>query len=88
MRRSRSDVLNLAKEEANFRRVRFTSHAQRQMHSRNAQSEDVRNAILTAKEATYQAKEDTWKLTEGHDLDGDPLTVVIAIDPMRVITVM
>ena len=54
---------------------------------RGVQVVDLYQAIRTAKEATWSDKERTWRLKGGTDTDGEDLTVVVAFDPARVVTV-
>jgi hypothetical protein len=51
-------------------------------------AEDLREALLSAKKATWQPGERTWKLEGGVDRDGEPLAVVVAIDgnAVRIVT--
>jgi hypothetical protein len=49
---------------------------------------DVDEAVRTAMTAIWQADRGTWKLIGGTDLDGDPLTVVVAIDDDRSVTLV
>ena len=49
---------------------------------------DVEEAVRTATAAAWQPDRGTWKLTGGMDLDGDPLTVVVAIDDDRSVTLV
>ena len=57
----------------------FTRHAQDRMDERGASTDDVCNALLTAKRAAYEPERDRWKINGGTDLDGDTLVVVVAI---------
>jgi hypothetical protein len=50
------------------------------MDERNASESDVRNAILSATNAKYDAAKDNYRLSGGADLDGDDMTVVVAIE--------
>ena len=60
--------------------VRLTQHAHDRMDERGVEPEDVCNALVTATGATPEPERDRWKVTGGTDLDGDGLTVVVAIE--------
>jgi hypothetical protein len=67
-------------------RVRFVHHAYQRMDERGATVRDVIKACANATQCTRAAQADRWKAT-GPDLDGDELTVVVAIeDGLLVIT--
>ena len=48
--------------------------------SGGASMQDVFHAAMTAVNVRYQADRRTWKATGGTDLDGEDLTLVIAIE--------
>jgi uncharacterized protein DUF4258 len=58
----------------------FTRHAQDRMDERDASTDDVCNALLTAKGAAHEPQRDRWKVSGGTDLEGDALKVVVAIE--------
>jgi hypothetical protein len=60
--------------------VMFTRHAYARMDERGASTDDVCNALLTAKEAAHDPERDRWKVSGGTDLDGDALKVMVAIE--------
>jgi hypothetical protein len=67
-------------------RVRFSRHAYERMSERGATQRDVIHACVHATKCTRTPKQDRWKVT-GADLDGDALSVVVAIeDGLIVIT--
>ncbi|HWO22455.1 MAG TPA: DUF4258 domain-containing protein [Kofleriaceae bacterium] len=65
---------------AGRRWIRYTGHAFTRMDKRGASRDDVRNALLTATSARWQADEGTWKVDGGHDREGDELTVAVSIE--------
>ncbi|HET7504270.1 MAG TPA: DUF4258 domain-containing protein [Kofleriaceae bacterium] len=60
--------------------VVFTRHAQDRMDERGASTDDVCNALVTARTAAHEPDRDRWKVSGGTDLDGDALQVVVAIE--------
>jgi Domain of unknown function (DUF4258) len=76
------DVLRIVHEHvARGRMLVYTQHALDRMARRNATRYDVRNALATC--TTASASTDgpgRWKMTGGVDLDGDALSVVVALD--------
>ncbi len=86
------EFLTFAKTCATQSRVRLSRHGHEQMQARRATAADVRAAILSATRARHQPVENAWKLLGGTDIDGDDLTVVVAVDRndstlIRVVTV-
>jgi hypothetical protein len=83
-----AEALERAKAAARVWQVRWRRHSAARSVQRNAQAADIREAILTARTAVWRAEEDTWRLEGGRDLDGDNLTVVVAIEgnEVRLIT--
>lgn len=59
-------------------RIRILRHAWQRMSERGAQYEDVRHALSGARKC-MAADQGRWKVT-GDDLDGDELTLVVAIE--------
>lgn len=83
-------ALAAAKKAAQLRQLTFTRHASRdRMPERSAQAHDVRSAVLSATTATWRADDQSWRLSGGVDLDGEALSVAVAIEGhvVRVITV-
>jgi hypothetical protein len=64
---------------AQLDRIVYSDHARTRMVQRNARPRDVRNALLTATAAVWQADRQNWRAVDGVDLDGDELTVVVDI---------
>lgn len=61
-------------------RVLYTHHAQIRMIERGARRRDVEHALLGATSATEQRDRGCWRVKGGVDLDGDDLTVVVALE--------
>lgn len=59
-------------------RIRILRHAWQRMGERGAQYEDVRHALAGA-HRRRAADQGRWKVS-GDDLDGDELTLVVAIE--------
>jgi hypothetical protein len=59
-------------------RVVVTAHARARMLERNVQSGDLRSALSSAHDCKAD-RDGKWRVT-GPDLDGDDLTVVVAIE--------
>ncbi len=59
-------------------RIRILRHAWQRMGERGTQYEDVRHALAGARRCRA-ADQGRWKVT-GDDLDGDELTLVVAIE--------
>ena len=59
-------------------RIRILRHAWQRMGERGAQYEDVRHALAGARRCKA-ADQGRWKVS-GDDLDGDELTLVVAIE--------
>ena len=60
-------------------RIAYSRHADARMQERGVSRHDCRRALATATRAASQANE-TWRVTGGRDVDGDDLTVVVAIE--------
>lgn len=54
-------------------------HVDKRMRERGVQYGDIRSALMNATRAVYQRDNDRWR-TEGPDLDGDELTVVVIVE--------
>ena len=50
------------------------------MADRGAMPEDVRNALVTATAATWQADRGNWRVSGGADCAGDELTAIVDIE--------
>lgn len=59
-------------------RISVTTHARTRMNQRNVRPGDVRSALVSA-EACKAQPQGTWKVV-GPDMDGDSLTLVVAIE--------
>ncbi len=59
-------------------RIRILRHAWQRMGERGAQYEDVRHALASARRCRA-ADQGRWRVS-GDDLDGDELTLVVAIE--------
>lgn len=69
-------------------RIRYRGHALDRMDERGATREDVRNALRSSTDATWQPDRGTWKVTGGVDLDGDDLVCAVDIeDDVIVVTI-
>lgn len=67
-------------------RVRFSHHAYQRMNQRGATERDVIAACSGARQCKRTVHAGRWKAT-GPDVDGDDLTVVVAIeDGLLVVT--
>lgn len=79
-----ADALRTIQGHAAVGNIRYTRHAEERMVQRNVSRGDVRSALVTATAAAV-GENGAWKVTGGADLDGDDLTVVVAIDGAAVI---
>ncbi len=69
------------------RRVTYSVHALERMAERGATRADVVDGLANATSCVHDTKLDRWRV-ECLDRDGDPLTVVVAIDDgLGVVTV-
>ncbi len=59
--------------------VRFTLHSLTRMSDRGATVDDVTNALTTSTTATSQDN-GNYRCKGGADLDGDDLTVIVALE--------
>jgi hypothetical protein len=83
---NRKEAAEAIRFAASAGRIRFERHARQRMRERGVYREDVRNA-LTYLETCQPAKDERWKVA-GPDLDGDTLSVLVAIEgDLAVITV-
>jgi hypothetical protein len=83
-----SDALEEIQRLAKWWRFRLSRHALVRMAERTVKRADVRHALLTAKVASWQTDCGCWRVSGGHDLDGDDLVVIAAIeDDLVIITV-
>jgi len=67
-------------------RIRILRHAWQRMGERGEQYEDVRHALADARRCKA-ADQGRWKVS-GDDLDGDELTLVVAIEAGVVVVTM
>lgn len=74
------DALARIKELVKRGDVRFTFHARQRMDERDATERDVCNALLGGTQAAHDISKDTYRVSGGCDIDGDDLTVVVAIE--------
>lgn len=80
-------VLEHARQAAGAGHVDYSRHAREQMAKRQVTARDVRNAIVTATQAT-ETDPPKWKLSGGKDVDGEELAVVVVLSDgrLRVVT--
>jgi hypothetical protein len=74
------DALARIKELVRKGSIRFTLHARQRMDDRNATARDVKEAVLSATNSEHDVAKDNYRVTGGCDADGDPMTVVAAIE--------
>jgi len=75
-----AQALSEIKRLVRIGRVLYTQHARIRMIERGARRRDVENALLDATTATRQSDRDNWRVEGGADLDGDELTVIVALE--------
>ena len=63
---------------AGANRIILSRHAERRMDQRGASYEDVRHALANAHDCRGQ-HDGTWRVS-GADLDGDEVTIVVALE--------
>ncbi len=86
-------VLADVKTAGALNRFELSSHCQNErMPERGVRRADIRAALQSCTDAVHQPDQGgrggTWLLTGGHDRDGDPLTVSVAlVDGVLVVTV-
>lgn len=69
-------------------RIRYRRHARQRMVERGTSKYDVKNALLTANDAAWQAQHQTWRITGGVDLNGDDLVCAVDLeDDVIVVTI-
>lgn len=74
-------VVDIVRTAAVQYRFELSRHAREQMNKRNVSTEDVRHVLSSADIAAPGKTSTKWEIA-GVDLDGEPLTVVVAIvDP-------
>jgi hypothetical protein len=86
-----SEALRMAQGAARVGQCRMSVlHGRQRSRERNATVSDIRNAILTAKIATWREDDRSWRLSGGTDIDGDHLDVAVGIEgnEVRIITVL
>jgi hypothetical protein len=77
-----SDAAALAeiKRLAGLDRIQFRVHALDRMDERGASSADVRQALMTAIAAIWQADRGNHRVVGGGDGAGDDMTVIVSIE--------
>lgn len=75
-----TEALAAVIEAGKIGRFHMTAHAREEAGAAGASRYDVQNALKTAKTATHQPAKDRWRIDGGHDLDGDELTIVVALE--------
>jgi hypothetical protein len=58
---------------------RLSGHAQQRCAERGVGRNDVKQALVSCENADWQEEQKTWKITGGRDLDGDALTLAVAV---------
>lgn len=80
-----AEALDTIRNLASRGRVVFSRHAQQRMQQRNVSYKDAFTALVGAHGCEVNGE--NWKVT-GPDVDGDPLTCVVALeDDVVVVTV-
>lgn len=74
------DALARIKELVKRGDVRFTGHARVRMDERGATERDVCSALLSGTNAAHNVAKDNYVVSGGCDIDGDDLTVAVAIE--------
>ena len=74
-----AEALESIRGLAGANRYVVRQHADNRMRERNITNSDLRAALVAAKSAEWQAEKGTWKTT-GPDVDGDDLTVAVALE--------
>lgn len=78
-------ALHAVRGYAGANRIILSRHADRRMDQRGASYQDVRHALMNARACRDQG-DGTWRV-DGPDLDGDDLTLVVALrDGVLVVT--
>ena len=54
-------------------------HARQRAAARGVRANDIRHGLAHARAATWQAEHETWRV-ESTDLDGEALTLAVAIE--------
>jgi hypothetical protein len=75
-----AEALEEIQRLAGLGRVVYTKHARDRMSDRGATARDVRKALLSATDATYQADRQNYRVSGGTDTDGDDLTVIVDLE--------
>ncbi len=78
-----SEILEEIRENARWGRLIITWHARQRMFERSVFDEDLEEAIETAIKCLEQ-EDGTWRV-EGFDMEGDELTLIIALEGDNVI---
>ena len=85
LRPAPEEVLRTVRDAAALGQLRYTKHGRERMEERGAQARDVQAALMSAASVEWRPDNETWKVSGGNDLDGEPLLVVGAV--VRVVTV-
>lgn len=78
MKLREAEALARIRGYAGANRIEYSSHARQRMRERGASREDVRSALVTARDCSSQPDE-RWTVV-GEDTLGDELTVVVVIE--------
>ena len=81
-----AEALEKVRGFASAGRYVITQHARLRMAQRNVRDGDLRKALVKARSCRAQA-DGTWKV-DGPDMDGDDLTVVVAIEDGLVVVTL
>lgn len=84
-----SEVLSIAFRAGQLRQYQIQwPHARKRMAERGVTDRCLDIALQTATEATYQPNNDRWKLKGGVDSEGEPLTLILKLNGVLIITVL
>lgn len=81
------EALVLIRGYASAGRIRITPHASLRMRQRGASFADVRHGLITAPTCLWQSLERSWRVNTS-DLDGDALTIIVAIEGEDVVVTL
>ena len=74
------EVLERVQQAARTRQYDVSNHAWDRMNERGVTIQDVKSAMESATRATWDDAEETWKVSGGTDLDGDPLILCVVVN--------
>lgn len=80
---SPAEALKEARLVGRLGRFGLTRHAAERMRERDVSRKDIGQALQTANIAIRD--DECWRLEGGHDLEGEPLTVVVVFTGFRVV---